>query len=158
MLYYNNNMTLAFTHHDHKHCKHTQLANVTKICETRGLKFTPIRKATLSFLLNAHQAMGAYELLTLMARSGENAQPPLVYRALAFLTRNGFAHKIERLNAFVACLYPDEAHKAGFLICRECKQVGECCIDISPLAIEGFHVESEVFEAEGLCQNCHGET
>ena len=44
---------------------------------------------------------------------------------LDFLVAHGFAHKIERLNAFVACLHPDDGHRPAFLICRGCRTVVE---------------------------------
>jgi Fur family zinc uptake transcriptional regulator len=50
--------------------------------------------------------MGAYEVLDGLREAGFGSQPPVAYRALDFLVANGFAHKIERLNAFIACAHP----------------------------------------------------
>lgn len=147
-------MTLAFTQHDHKLCQNAHMDLVVAICARKGLRLTPIRARVLAMLLENHCAMGAYEILAALAREGEQAQPPIVYRALAFLTENGFAHKIEQLNAYAACHFPEETHNAGFFICRECKQVGECCVTQSPFELAGFQIESQVFEVKGLCQNC----
>ena len=69
--------------------------------------------------------MGAYELLDVLRAEGLAAQPPTVYRALDFLVGHGFAHKIERLNAFVACAAPGERHAPAFLICTGCGAVAE---------------------------------
>ena len=38
-----------------------------------------------------------------LAAEGFGHQPPVAYRALAFLTEHGLAHRIRRLNAFAAC-------------------------------------------------------
>jgi Fur family zinc uptake transcriptional regulator len=80
---------------------------------------------------------------------------------LDFLTEHGFAHKIERLNAFVACSHPSERHAPAFMICRVCDSVAETDTGLSATslgeaAIEtGFHIERTVVEAEGVCPNCH---
>ena len=147
-------MTLAFENHNHDKCRHSSLQCVEDICQEKSLKLTPMRKRVLEMLLANHQAMGAYELLGLLTKEGEAAQPPIVYRALAFLTENGFAHKIEKLNAYIACHFPERAHSPGFLICKKCAQVGECCIEKSPFQNSDFQIDQEVMEAEGTCGKC----
>jgi hypothetical protein len=57
-----------------------------------------------------HRALGAYAVLDQLREAGFGSQPPVAYRALDFLVAHGFAHKIERLNAFVACAHPGESH------------------------------------------------
>ena len=44
---------------------------------------------------------------------------------LEFLVNHGFAHKLERMNAFVACAHPGEEHRPVFLICSACNAVAE---------------------------------
>lgn len=88
------------------------------------------------------------------------SQPPAVYRALDFLVANGFVHRIERLNAFVACAHPGEVHSPAFMICRGCSAVAEARSVISKTALgaaartAGFRIEGVVIEAEGLCPAC----
>lgn len=91
---------------------------------------------------------------------GLGSQPPVAYRALDFLVENGFAHKIEKLNAFVACGHSGEDHSPAFLICRGCNAIAE---DISgpkeigirnAAKVAGFRVEKAVVEIEGLCPDC----
>lgn len=147
-------MTLAFSNHDHDKCQASKLRQVEDICIEKSLRLTKIRKRVLSMLLENHSALGAYEILAQLACEGAAAQPPIVYRALAFLTANGFAHKIERLNSYVACHFVGRMHNPGFLICRKCKNIGECCIETSPLSGQGFQIDSEIMEAEGLCLQC----
>ena len=49
-----------------------------------------------------------------------------MYRALHFLLANGFIHKLESINAFVACHHPDSAqHSVPFLICNRCHSATE---------------------------------
>jgi Fur family zinc uptake transcriptional regulator len=79
-------------------------------CAAEGLRLTPVRRKALELLLKEHRALGAYAILDRLRAAGFGSQPPVAYRALDFLTQHGFAHKIERLNAFIACAHPGESH------------------------------------------------
>ena len=104
--------------------------------------------------------MTAYELLDRLRGAGLGGQPPVAYRALDFLVENGFAHRIERLGAYIACTRAAEPHPAAFMICRLCRQVAETALlgpapEIDARAeAAGFVVERIVIEAEGLCARC----
>lgn len=151
---------LGFTQHDHAHCREHALQAAEETCAREGLSLTKQRRRVLEILLRKHRAMGAYELLDVLRGEGQGAQPPTVYRALDFLVSNGFAHKIERLNAFVACAHPGERHKPAFLLCRACGAVAEMPSQAIGEAVreaaEGldFALERMVVEAEGLCPLC----
>jgi Fur family zinc uptake transcriptional regulator len=128
-------------------------------CAAEGLRFTPVRRAALAILLRGHRAMGAYAVLDALRDEGFGSQPPVAYRALDFLVAHGLAHRIERLNAFVACAAPGDAHAPAFMICRACDAVAETSAPMgAPLddAAEsaGFRIERTVIEAEGLCPAC----
>lgn len=156
--------TIGFAKHDHEHCRAGGLEAAAAYCEARKLQFTPVRRRVLEILLREHRAMGAYELLEDLGAEGFGSQPPVAYRALDFLVKNGFAHKIERLNAFVACVHPGADHAPAFLICRVCDAVAELRAKpatelLDTLAEEaGFRVERAVVEVEGLCPNCRDAT
>jgi Fur family zinc uptake transcriptional regulator len=150
----------AFAHHDHAHCAGDTLARAEAEVARLGLRFTPVRRRVLQLLLEAHRAMGAYEVLDRLAAEGFGNQPPVAYRALEFLVEAGLAHRVQRLNAFAACMQPGTAHAPVFLICRECDAVAEAAA--APLRAEldalaqglGFTVERASFEAVGLCPAC----
>jgi len=152
--------TNGFTSHDHAACISDGVAAAEALCSASGLNLTAQRKRVLEILLSEHRAMGAYDILEVLRADGQPAQPPVAYRALDFLVEHGFAHKVERLNAFVACAHPGEDHAPGFLICRMCKAVAEA--PIAPMrraldksaAVSGFSVEKVAVEALGLCPNC----
>jgi Fur family zinc uptake transcriptional regulator len=74
----------------------------------------------LEILLAQHRALGAYDILDTLREEGLGSQPPFADRALDFLIKNGFAHKIERLNAFIACTHLGQSYMPAFLICRNC--------------------------------------
>ena len=151
---------IGFARHDHKTCIADSLSAVESLCARNGLQFTPVRRRVLELLLQEHQALGAYEILDRLRDEGMGSQPPVAYRALDFLVKNGFAHKIEHLNAFTACAHPGQTHAPMFLICRSCNAVAEATAHVSTDTIgktakeQGFLIEKAVIEAEGLCPNC----
>jgi Fur family zinc uptake transcriptional regulator len=154
---------VAFGTHDHGRCVETALAAAEAHCAAGGLRFTPVRRAALEILLGEHRAMGAYELLARLHDAGFGSQPPVAYRALDFLVANGFAHKIERLNAFVACAHPGASHSPAFLICRACDAVAEAQAAPARGSLgeaakaTGFRIERTVVEALGVCPACAGD-
>lgn len=150
----------AFADHDHAQCAGATLARAEAEAARLGARLTPVRKRTLEILLEAHRAMGAYEVLDRLAAEGFGHQPPVAYRALEFLVEHGLAHRVRRLNAFAACMHPGEDHAPVFLICRVCDAVAEA--DAAPVrgaldqvaAGHGFAVERANIEALGLCPAC----
>ncbi|AJE49016.1 Fur family transcriptional regulator [Celeribacter indicus] len=151
---------IGFQQHDHAHCVQDAVAAAAEMCARSGLHFTPVRKRALEILLEEHRALGAYDVLRRLSEEGFGAQPPVAYRALDFLTKHGLAHKIERLNAFIACAHPGELHTPAFLICTTCNAVAEAETDPTRsmmgeiAARTGFRIDRAVLEAEGTCPNC----
>lgn len=151
---------IGFEHHDHHACIATSVAEAERRCAAEGLRLTDVRRRVLEILLEGHRAMGAYDILDVLNSEGLGSQPPVAYRALEFLVTNGFAHKIERLNAFVACGHPNGVCAPAFLICRGCEKVAEAqaipnegALGASAAAA-GFVIERAVVEAVGLCPDC----
>ena len=155
---------LAFADHDHGKCRDQMQTALADAARTRGLRLTPARVRVLEILSEAHRAMGAYELLDRLREEGLGSQPPAVYRALDFLAQAGFVHKIERLNAYVACCQPGgahgEDHGACFLICSACRKVAEVEDGALEIALaqaaagQGFAMRRTVLEIEGTCPAC----
>ncbi|MBK0326604.1 transcriptional repressor [Rhodobacteraceae bacterium F11138] len=151
---------IGFEKHDHEACVAHGLAVVEARCAAEGLRLTPVRRKVLEFLLREHRALGAYAILDMLRDDGFSSQPPVAYRALDFLAENGFVHKIERLNAFVACTHPGENHSPAFMICRLCDAVAEAQSTPAKSALgdaaraAGFEIEKTVVEAEGICPSC----
>lgn len=148
----------AMRAHDHAACVARVLAAAEAQCAETGARLTPVRRRALEILLESHVALGAYDLLARLREDGFGDQPPVAYRALDFLVEQGFAHRVERLNAFVACMAPEAGHDPAFLICRKCHAVAETATPDSALAEDardlGFAVERRVVEVEGLCPAC----
>lgn len=154
----------GFESHDHAQCISNTLQVAEETCREKGLQLTPVRRRVLEILAQKHTAMGAYEVLDFLREEGLGSQPPVAYRALDFLVSNGFVHRIERLNAFIACVHPGEHHAPSFLICRECSTVAELpgkpVSDVVAKAGTelGFTVEKVSIEAEGVCPDCQDKT
>ena len=150
----------GFNCEDHVACVAGSLRRAEAHCRDMGLNFTPVRRRALEILLREHRALGAYDLLAQLARDGHGAQPPVAYRALDFLVKAGLAHKIEALNAYIACTHDHTEHAPAFLICRNCNSVAET--ETTPAGgrlgeaarAAGFRIERTVVEAQGLCPAC----
>ena len=115
----------AFDAHDHTRCAVDAVAQASAICADRGLRLTPVRQRVLELLWETHLPVGAYEMLDRLRAEGLGSQPPVVYRALDFLIGQGFAHKLQKRNAYVGCEHPGESHPVHFLICNTCENVAE---------------------------------
>lgn len=138
------------------------LAEAERLCRTRNLRLTPIRRAVLEALYATHRPVGAYDLIEMLGRRGKRRLAPItVYRALDFLLAEGFAHKLASRNAFLACPH---FHAPGemvvFLICDQCGGVDEVASpDLARslsrlIGHEGFAVETRVLEFSGRCAHC----
>ncbi|SDN10752.1 transcriptional repressor [Vreelandella arcis] len=138
----------------------TLLLQAESQCHTRGVRFTPIRRRVLELIARHGGGLKAYDLLDKLSTEHAAARPPTVYRALEFLIEQGLVHRIESQNAYVACACPEHAHGFQLLICRHCGYVEELHLDeisdqlASRAKRQGFNVERQTIELQGLCQNC----
>lgn len=155
---------IGFQEHNHATCVAQGLTEAEARCAQHGLRLTAVRRKVLEILLQEHRALGAYAILDRLRDAGFGSQPPVAYRALDFLAEHGFVHKVERLNAFVACSHPSENHSPAFMICRLCDAVAEAQSspakgDLGAVAqAAGFQIEKTVVEAEGICPACVDKT
>lgn len=130
-------------------------------CDAEGERMTTARRRVLELLLAAGQPVKAYDLIAAFGADGEAAKPPTVYRALDFLERQGLAHRIASLSAYVACGRDQVAHAAAFLICdccgatREIETAGELGL-ADQAARCGYALTRTTIEAHGLCEACRG--
>jgi Fur family zinc uptake transcriptional regulator len=122
------------------------------------------RNQTLVYqaLAQSEVPMSAYALLDHLREAGFRA-PPQVYRALEKLIGNGMAHRLESLNAFVACSQPDccAGSVSAFAICQICQHVEELPEHEVRDQVEawsrksGFAPVRTSLEISGLCGQCH---
>ncbi len=127
----------------------------------KSTELSPHSQKVYDLLNKSHKPMSAYDILGKLHSSGIKA-PPTVYRALEALVERGLVHRIESLNAFVACHGDHHDHNAKFAVCRNCGEAVE--IDepkLTKLIAElgkkfKFHIEREMLELSGLCFACSG--
>lgn len=112
------------------------------------------------FLEQADRPVTAYEILDAVRPSGISA-PPTVYRALARLVADGHAHRLESLNAYVACTRPEcRQGVAVFMICDRCGEAHERIEHGVAQRLEdcaargGFALERATVELHGTCGGC----
>ncbi len=128
-------------------------------------KLTRNQVLVLDCLQQAERAMSAYELLDALRGEGLRA-PVQVYRALDALGQRHLVHRIESLNAFVACAHQDNAADhaagAGFAICDDCGDVAEFDLPSTEAGLraaadrDGFATSHMTVELHGRCADCAG--
>jgi len=113
----------------------------------------------LAVLQAEARPLSAYELLNQLQLSGIKA-PPTVYRALNQLIDEGRVHRLESINAYVACCRRHHQGMVAFAICRECGTVSEfesadVVHGIQEWADDsGFQVARSTVELHGRCADC----
>ncbi len=135
---------------DHVHTDHHTRAQLTK---NQALVFDALERA--------EEPLSAYTILDRLREAGFRA-PLQVYRALDKLQDLGMVHRLESLNAFVACRHPEcETHAAmGFAICEKCGKVTEFATDSVAGQLgdwarsQNFALKKTTIELRGLCQPC----
>lgn len=88
--------------------------------------------------------------------------PATVYRALHRLIEIGHVHRLESLNAYVACTHGQcqEHSSTMFAICNECGNVEELADpSVTAPAVKWakantFVLNSITFELRGICESC----
>jgi Fur family zinc uptake transcriptional regulator len=134
----------------------------TQSASDQGVGLTDTRRRVFELVIKAGQPVGAYRLLEAMQDKGTRVMPPTVYRALNFLQGKGLVHRIESLNAFVACTHSDHAHEGQFLICTDCGKSEELADErVSSLLRDqaknhGFTLTQQTIELKGKCKDCAG--
>lgn len=115
----------------------------------------------LDALSAATGPLSAYGILDRVRGDGIKA-PLQIYRALDRLVEMGLAHRLESLNAFVACAHAHQQHEglAAFAICESCGRVDEFADEVVEERLgtwsrgTGFRAERTTIEIRGHCRAC----
>ncbi len=144
--------------HDHKPQTNAEIMQAAReICDAQGRRFTPLREHVFELVVNADGAVKAYDILGQIRPDIGSPKPPTVYRALDFLTELGLIHRVEALNAYIACDHSQGNHIAEFFICENCDSLQERHANDHVECIpNGFAIRHSVIEHYGLCTNCSG--
>ena len=124
-------------------------------------ELTRNQSLVLRALSQAASPLSAYSLLDLLRDQGFRA-PLQVYRALDKLVAFGLVHRLESLNAFVACRHPDcdSEELVAFTICEACGDVAEISDDSLARRLKSlvkqadFELRTATVELRGHCEAC----
>ncbi len=131
------------------------MAIAAQACAARGERFTKLRAHIFELILTADGAVKAYDLLEQISPDVGSPKPPTIYRALDFLSRLGLIHRVEALNAYIACDHAHDGEAAEFFICTNCQAVQERhAHDHTDCMPDGFLIKRSVIEHYGLCATC----
>jgi len=114
----------------------------------------------LAVLRQRGRPLSAYDVLRELRATNPRIAPPTIYRALAALRESGRVHRLESLNAFIACRCDRHLQASILSICDDCGTVEE---SVAPDLLEaisgvakssGFQPARHVIEIRGLCATC----
>lgn len=133
------------------------LAEIDRQAIAPGLSRTQERIHRI--LTDARRPLTAYAILGHLRRQAK-VTPPTVYRSLAKLIRYGLVHRIESLNAYVACPGHHDSGAVAFAICSSCGMVEEFTDARISHRLQvwsrshAFRLRDTAVELKGLCAAC----
>lgn len=124
-------------------------------------KQASLRQSDVLEVLRGHEKpMTAYAILDHMKQCEPDLAAPTVYRALAALTDQGRAHKLESIKAFVPCRCDHQAAVPVLTICDACGTVEEhdgtrVLKELVAIAEKSrFDATRHIVELHGRCDDC----
>lgn len=128
-------------------------------CEERGIRFTPARHRVVRTLADAQGPLKAYAILEAIRLEQPSTAPTSIYRVLEFLQAQGWAVKLNSINAFLL-RPPGPAWTCTFLVCERCGSVETVhgpslhSALMTDAHIAGFTPASKTLEISGTCSTC----
>lgn len=125
-----------------------------------GRTLTELEHRTLEALRTAAAPLGAYDVLAALRQVRPTVAAPTAYRTLDRLIAAGLVHRLESVNAYVACCVEHGEAPPVFSICDGCGTVGEFAAPAvaseaeAVVAEGGFLAERSVLELRGRCAAC----
>lgn len=119
------------------------------------------QRHVLDLLLQEKKALSAYTILDRLRTYGFRA-PLQVYRALEKLVELGLVHRLESMNAFIACSHPqcEDRSLIAFAICKKCGNVIEFNDEAMANNVKkrmktiDFRPQGTTLEIRGICAVC----
>jgi Fur family zinc uptake transcriptional regulator len=124
---------------------------------TTARDLTRNQSLVLGALAHADGPLSAYTILDRLRDDGFRA-PLQVYRALDKLTEFGLVHRLESLNAFVACAHGHDHGDAhglvAFAICETCGRVDEFADDEITARLSGWARDTGFRASKTTIEHC----
>lgn len=137
------------------------IEQATELASARGKRMTPTRQQVLRIIADSERCIGAYDILAALQLEHPNTKPTTVYRALEFLESEGFIHRLDALNGWMACNDIEDAHHHSLLfVCTGCGSVTEIPAPelshkLNALLREHGYIQSRTqTEIGALCRAC----
>lgn len=136
------------------------IENASLYCEKYKHRLTEPRSAVIEIIASSNKPVTAYEVLEKLGEVKNNPKPPTVYRAIEFWQKAGLIHRIESLNAYVACEAGHQHNGSQFMICDDCGSVVEKHLCELPESLkntttdDAFKPTRWYFEVHGVCKAC----
>lgn len=119
------------------------------------------QRLVLNALRQAKRPLGAYALLKQLREEGLNS-PTQIYRALSRLVEHRVVHRLDTMNAFVACSHVKDCRhsQVAFVICNTCGDVEEVLDNDLGRSLErwatnhAFTLGGTAVEIRGKCASC----
>ncbi len=151
--------------HDHAECLEAAIARAKSVCECKGIKFTSLRERVFRSIAASHKAIGAYDIIEIVAQDGKRIAPISMYRILDALSEIGLIHRLESQNSYFACHSQhnsdaNDCRSQVFLICKNCDTVVEIEAPEIGAAVQDaansadFQLHEALLEIAGLCKHC----
>ena len=121
---------------------------------------TPRQQLIYDYLREKKTAQSAYDILDAFRVHGIKA-PSQIYRELNKLIECGFVHKVESLNAYIACKQEHDIGQSIVAICSKCGLVKEMSTPKIAEHLElfkdwgEFTAEELTVEVKGRCSVCN---
>jgi Fur family zinc uptake transcriptional regulator len=137
--------------------------NIKDLLVDSDLNLTVLRKDIFNILFNEKEPLSAYEILAKLKKIRPNAEPPTVYRVLAYLIEKKLIHRIESNNQYVCCSLLSEfknKYHGILFICDKCLKSFEYLETNVKNFLEKFSKKNNLFvknsliELKGICHNC----
>lgn len=125
-----------------------------------GERGEQMQRDVLAVLRQSGEPMSAYGVMDKLKKSNPKIAPPTIYRAMNALIDTGHVHRLESLNAFMACRDEGHTDPSVLAICDDCGTVEERA---APGLVEqlsgvigesGFEPQRHVIEVHGVCGSC----
>lgn len=136
------------------------IKELENLCKEKGMRYTLPRRLTLEVIAASPRPIGAYDVIDEIGKIADRPKPTTVYRAIDFLQQCGFIHRIESLNAFMACHAGHSHEGSQFIVCNECSKVVEIHLyrlpkDLKKIVDDAdFKIAHWNTEIHGTCQEC----
>ncbi|MDR2406315.1 MAG: transcriptional repressor [Deltaproteobacteria bacterium] len=136
------------------------LGEAERLCKIEGSTLTKLRRRVLETLIKAPGPVKAYDLIESLKTNGRSLTPSSIYRTLEFFIQTGLVHRVNSLNAFVACTDHKSHHNPVILVCPSCQATAEVNDEglytsiFNRLNAMDFFAKEGSVEVRGLCKKC----